>query len=85
MVKEKEIGKIIHFYDHISVGVIKLDNTLKVGDKIHIKGAHDDFEQKVDSMQLEHKQIKSGKKGQEVAIKVDSTVHKNDKILLVTG
>lgn len=83
--KEKEVGKITHFYDKISVGVIELSNSLKVGDKIHIKGAHDDFEQNVGSMQLDHKDIKSGKKGQQIAIKVDRPVHQNDKILLVEG
>lgn len=82
--KEKEIGKVTHFYDKLSVGVIKLSDTLKVGDKIHIQGAHDDFEQTVDSMQLEHKSIKSGKKGQEIAIKVESKAHDNDKVLKQT-
>ena len=82
--KEKEIGKITHFYDKLSVGVIKLSNTLRVGDKIHIQGAHDDFEQTVESMQLEHKNIKSGKKGQEIAIKVASKAHDNDKVLKQT-
>jgi putative protease len=81
---EKEVGKFNHFYDKISVGVIELSGGLKVGDKIHIQGAHDDFEQTIDSMQLEHKKIQSGKKGQQVAIKVDQPVHRNDKVLLVT-
>lgn len=84
MTSKKEIGRVIHFYGQIKVGVIKLSTTLKVGDKIHIKGAHDDFEQKVGSMQLDHKSVTQGKKGQEVAIKVDSTVHKNDKVLSVS-
>lgn len=81
--KEKEIGKIIHFYDKISVGVIELTEALKVGDKIHIQGAHDDFEQAVESMQLEHEAINTGKKGQQVAIKVAKAVHDNDKVFKV--
>ncbi len=44
---------------------------------------HDDFEQNVDSMQLDHKDVKSGKKGDVIAIKVDNPVHKNDKVLVV--
>ena len=78
---EKQIGKVSHYYDKIKVGVIKLSSELKVGDKIHIKGAHDDFEQTVSSMQLDHKEIKSAKKGKEIAIGVDQVVHKNDNIL----
>lgn len=84
MSKEKEVGKITHFYDKISVGVIDLTGSLKVGDKIHIQGANDDFEQTIDSMQLEHKKVSSGKKGQPVAVKVDKKVHRNDKVLVVT-
>lgn len=79
--KEKQIGKITHYYDNIKVGVIKLTDSLSVGDKIHIKGAHDDFEETVSSMQLDHKEIKAGKKGQEIAISVDQVVHKNDSVL----
>ena len=83
MADEKEVGKVVHFYDKISVGVIELSGSLKVGDKIHIQGAHDDFEQEIESMQLEHKDVTEGKKGKSIAIKVDQLVHKNDKVLLV--
>lgn len=83
MAQEKEVGKFTHFYDKIEVGVIELSAGLKVGDKIHIQGAHDDFEQTVDSMQLEHKGVDAGKKGEAVAIKVERPVHKNDKVFKV--
>ena len=80
MASEKEVGKVTHFYDKISVVVVELSGNLRVGDKVHIQGAHDDFEQVVESMQLEHKDVKEGKKGEAVAIKVDQLVHKNDKV-----
>ncbi|MEX0616827.1 MAG: translation elongation factor-like protein [Candidatus Woykebacteria bacterium] len=83
MAKEKEIGKVSHFYDKISVGVVKLSDKLKVGDKIHIQGSHDDFKQTVESMQLEHKPTDEAKKGNEVAIKVAQKVHDNDKVYKV--
>jgi putative protease len=35
--QEKEIGKITHYYGHLSVGIIELSDTLKTGDSIHIK------------------------------------------------
>ena len=81
--KEKQIGKITHYYDKIKVGVIKLTDSLKIGDEIHIKGTHDDFEETVSSMQLDHKEVKTAKKGQEIAIGVERSVHKNDKVLRV--
>lgn len=63
-------GKVIHFYDKISVVVIKLEKALKVGDKVKFVHGEDNFEQVVESMQLEHEQVQEGKKGQEVAVKV---------------
>jgi hypothetical protein len=41
----KEIGAVTHFFDKISVAVIKLKAGLKAGEKIRIKGATTDFEQ----------------------------------------
>lgn len=80
--KEKQIGVITHYFGNISVGIVKLKAELNVGDKIHIKGAHDDFTQAVKSMQLNHKDILSASKGKEVGIKVSQKVHVNDKVFL---
>ena len=64
-------GKVIHYYDKIGVAVIKLEKGLKVGDSVKFVHGEDEFEQEVESMQLEHAQVQSGKKGEEVAVKVD--------------
>jgi putative protease len=82
--EEKKIGVITHYFGHISVGIIKLDAPLKVGDNIHIKGAHDDISQNVDSMQIEHEDVESAGKGDEVGIKVVEKVHPHDEVYLVT-
>lgn len=81
---QKKIGEITHYFGNISVGIIKLDAPLKVGDTIHIKGAHDDVTQTVDSMQIEHEDVESADKGDEVGIKVIEKVHPNDEVYLVT-
>lgn len=78
--KEKEIGIITHYFNKISVGIIKLKAPLSIGDKIHIKGAHDDFTQNIDSMQLDHNGISAAKKGWEIGIRVIKPVHENDKV-----
>ena len=70
MVKETPIGKVVHWYDKIGVAVVRLNKTLKVGDQIRVKKGDDEFTETVSSMQLDHEAIKSGKKGNEVAIKV---------------
>jgi len=81
--EEKEIGVVTHYFGNISVGIIKLSAPLKVGDKIHIKGAHDDFIQDVSSIQIEHEPVESAKKGDLVGVKVTKKVHANDKVFLV--
>jgi len=68
--KEKAIGEVTHWYDGINVAVVKLSSVLKVGDKVKIKRGENEFEEVVESMQLDHEAIKSGKKGREIAIKL---------------
>jgi len=80
---EKEIGKITHYFGHVSAGVIALTDTLKVGDTIHIKGAHDDITQTVDSLQVDHKPVAEGKAGDQVGIKVTQKIHTHDKVFKV--
>lgn len=82
---EKEIGKIIHYFGKISVGIIKLKAPLAVGEKIHIKGAHDDFKQVVKSIQIDHKDISLAPKGSEIGIKVVKKAHVNDKVYQVAS
>ena len=81
---EKQIGKISHFFGKISVGIIELTDSIKIGDTIHIKGAHDDFLQVIDSMQIEHDKVQEAKKGESVGIKVANIVHVNDTVYKVT-
>jgi putative protease len=78
--EEKEVGRITHYYGNISVGIVELSDNLKVGDTIHIKGHTSDFNQTVDSMQIEHKNVSEAKAGDLVGIKVIQKVHPHDKV-----
>ncbi len=77
---KKLVGEISHFFDKISVGVIEVKDTLKVGDKISIEGPQTNFTQAVASMQIEHDKIGSAKKGQSVGMKVAKEVRKKDLV-----
>lgn len=81
--EEKEIGKITHYFGKVKVAVLSLTETLKVGDKVHIKGKHADFSQAVGSLQLEHLNIPEAGPGEDVAMLVDSPVHEGDVIYKV--
>ena len=81
--KLKEIGKIIHYFDHIGVAVMALSSKLKVGDVIRIIGGENtDFSQEVDSMEVDHEKIKEAKKGDEVGMKVKEKVRDGYKVYL---
>ncbi len=83
MADEKLIGKITHYFGNISVGIIELTSELKVGDKIHIKGSSTDFDQAIDSMQIEHQNVDSAKSGDAVGIKAVQKVKENDQVYKV--
>lgn len=76
----KEIGKVTHYFTNLSVAIIELKDTLKVGDKIRIKGATSDFKQKVESMQIEHEKVEEAKKGQGIGLKVKEHARENDTV-----
>lgn len=81
---EKEIGKITHYFGKIGVAIIELTDTLKVGDKIHIKGHTSDWQQTVDSMQAEHEAIEQAKKGDVIGINSKDHAREGDAVYLIS-
>ena len=80
----KLIGKVTHYFDKIEVMVIELIESLKAGDMIRIVGGEStDFEQKVGSMEVEHKKIKQGKKGESVGLEAKEKVREGYKVYKV--
>ncbi len=83
MAEEKLIGKITHYFNGIGVGIIELTDGFRVGEKIHIKGSVTDFEQVVNSMQVEHKDISEAKPGDAIGVKVEQKVREGDLVYKV--
>ena len=79
-----EVGRVTHFYPKISVAIVELKASLNIGDKILIKGATTNFEQTVESMQIEHKNIERAEAGQIIGLKVKERVRENDKVYRIT-
>ena len=77
------IGVVTHFFDKISVAIVKLNGTLKIGDKIKIEGHGNSFEQKISSIQREHESLQQAKKGDEVGMKVIKPAKEHDSVYLV--
>jgi len=84
-IMEEEIGKIIHFFSKINVGVFEITKgDVRVGDTIHIKGHTTDYYQKVQSMQVEHAPVESTQEGMQVGLKVENSVREGDLVFKVT-
>lgn len=80
MAEKVLVGKITHYYPKIGVGVIELEDKLKVGDRISIEGATTSIEQVVESMEIEHEKVEEAGPGQSIGLKVVDRVRKNDKV-----
>ena len=81
---EEEIGKVSDFFARPVVAGIELTGTIKVGDKIHIKGHTTDLEMVVDSMQINNVNVSEAKAGDSVGVKVTDRVRSGDTIYKVT-
>ena len=81
---EEEVGKVNDFFARPVVAGIELTGTLKVGDKIHVKGHTTDMEQIVDSMQIDNVNVQEAKAGDSVGIKVTDRVRRGDTIYRVS-
>ena len=82
---EEKVGVITHYFGKIMVAGIQLtDGSLKVGDTIHIKGHTSDFNQAVESMQLDKVEVSGGNVGQLIGIKVKEQARVGDTIYRVT-
>ena len=75
------MGKVFTYFAKIGVAGIKLtDGTLRIGDKISIEGATTNFEQEVESMQIDRTPVEEAKPGDSIGIKVKDRVRPNDVV-----
>lgn len=74
---------VTHYYGKLGVAIVKLSGDLKLGEKIRIIGRTTDFSEDNSSMQLDHRAIKSARKGDEVGIKVGQEVREGDEVFKI--
>lgn len=79
------IGKITHYYKSIEVATLELSDTLEVGDVIHVKGHTTDFEQAVESMEINHQKVTKATRGEVVGLKVKDYVREHDMVYKVAS
>jgi len=80
--ESEAIGRVTHYYSHLSVAAVSLDAPLRMGDRVHIKGHTTDLVQSVDSMEVDHKRVDRAAPGDDVALRVEEHVREHDRIYL---
>jgi len=81
---ETRIGTVTHYYGKLGVaGVTITDGELHEGDKIHIRGHTSDFEQKVESMQIDHATVDTAMPGDQIGLSVVKHAREHDAVYRV--
>jgi putative protease len=81
---ETKIGSVTHYYNHLHVaGVVITDGELHKGDTIHITGHTSDFEQIVESMEIDHKTVEVAKPGDQIGLLVIEHAREHDTVYMV--
>lgn len=80
--KVNVIGVVTHYFPKVNAAVIKLKKPLSVGDTVTIKGSTTQFEQKIESMQIDHAPITKAKKGDEIGLQVKERVRERDLLIV---
>lgn len=82
---ETKIGTVVHYFGHLSVAAVEItDGELRTGDMVHVKGHSTDFQQTVDSIQIEHEQVEVAKPGDSVGIQVIEKAREHDEVYKVS-
>lgn len=77
--EKQKVGVVFTYFANVGVAGIKLEEgELKIGDKILIQGHTTNFEQILDSMQIDREAIEVAKAGDEIGAKVNERVRPKD-------
>ncbi|HWQ28935.1 MAG TPA: EF-Tu/IF-2/RF-3 family GTPase [Dehalococcoidia bacterium] len=81
---DEKVGVVNDYFARIGVAGVDLVGSLRVGDTVRFRGHTTDFEQVVESMQIEHQQVQEAGPGDSVGIKVLDRVRPGDVVYRVT-
>jgi hypothetical protein len=82
---EQRIGVVTHYYSHLSVVAMQLEpgTTLRVGDRIHVRGHTTDFTQKVESLEVNHAPVTEVRRNDDFGLKVVEHAREHDIVFKV--
>lgn len=78
--EKKFLGRITHYFTNIGVAVVELEDNVQVGDEIAIEGVTTNFTQKIETMQIDQRDIERADVGQSVGLRVIDRVREGDQV-----
>ncbi len=83
MSEPRAIGSVIHYWSRLGVAGVELSDSLKMDNWVQFRGATTDFQQRVTSMQLNHRFVNEAFEGQQIGILVADKVRVGDTVFLL--
>jgi translation initiation factor IF-2 len=77
------VGTVDRFFDRVGVAAIVLNGRIRVGDTIEIVDGEERVRQRVDSMQIDRKDVSEANAGDDVGIKTDVPVRAGGTVYIV--
>ncbi len=78
---EQKVGEVVKFFSKVGVAAIRItEGTLRIGDRLKFKGHSTDFEDQVQSMQIENQPVDKAEVGQMIGVKVKERVREKDLV-----
>lgn len=76
---KKDIGQVVNYFNKVKVAELKIWDDLAIGDEILIQGTTTgSIKHKIDSMQINGKNVKKVEKGNNVGVAIPTKVRAND-------
>ncbi len=83
---EEKIGEVMKFFSKPSVAAVKITaGELRVGDTVRFNGHTTDFEDTIQSMEIDNKQIEKATAGDYIGVKVSDRVRPGDEVFRVSA
>jgi putative protease len=83
---EQPVGEVTHYFKGAGVaGISIIEGQLHVGDTIAFVGHTTNFQQVIESMQIDHEAVETAAAGDQIGIKVGDRVRVHDKVFRVDG
>lgn len=81
---EERIGEVMKYFSKPSVAAVKItDGSLSVGDRVRFTGHTTDFEDTIESLEVNNEKIETAKVGDYIGVRVAGKVRPGDEVFKI--